>query len=56
MYAGGPIEDPKMLNASDLQQHITEVIKGKIHTLNSNVLCVEQKWNITCKTTFATPS
>ena len=44
-----PTEDPKMLKASNLKQHVTKVNINKIHTLNNNVLCAEQKWDITCK-------
>ena len=43
------IEDPKMLKASDLQQHITEVKSSKINTLNGKVLHAEHKWDVTCK-------
>ena len=44
-----PIEDPKLLKASDLQQCITKVHTSKMHTLNSNVLYAEQRWDITWK-------
>ena len=44
-----PIEDAKMLKASDLQHHITELNTRKIHTLNSNVLHAEQEQDITFK-------
>ena len=43
-----PIEDPKRkLKASEIQ-HITEVNASKIHTLDSYILCVEQKQDTTC--------
>ena len=38
-----------MLKVSDLQQHVTRGKHKKIHTLNSNVLCSEQKQDIACK-------
>ena len=38
-----PIENPKMIKASDLQQHVTEINTSKIHTLNNNALCAEQR-------------
>ena len=44
-----PIGDPNMLKANNLKQHVMEVNANKIHTLYSNVLNVEQKWDITCK-------
>ena len=43
------IEDPKVHQDSDPQQHVTEVNINKIHILNSNVLHIEQNWDITCK-------
>ena len=43
-----PIEDPKKIKVSNIE-HITEVDASKKHTLNSNVLHAEQKWDTTCK-------
>ena len=50
-----PIENPEMLKASDLQSHITELNTSKIHTLNSNVLHAEQRWDIACKNDLSNP-
>ena len=44
-----PIEDPKLLKASNTQQHIAEVNTSEIHTFSSNVLSAEQEWDITCQ-------
>ena len=44
-----PIENARMKKTSNLQQQATKVNTNKIHPLNSNVLCAEQKQDNTCK-------
>ena len=48
IYIYDPIEDPKKLKVSK-REHVTEVNASKMQTFDSNVLCAEQKWDITCK-------
>ena len=39
-------KDP--IKANEIQ-HVAEVNAGKVHTLDSNILCADQKWDIPCK-------
>ena len=43
------IEDPKKVKACNPKQHIPQVNRSKINTLNSNVLHAEHKQDINCK-------
>ena len=37
-----PVEDPKRPHVSEIQQ-VMEINTNKIHTMDSNILCAEQK-------------
>ena len=43
------MENPKLPAISNIKEHVIEVHESNMNTINTTMLCTEQKQDITCK-------